>query len=155
MLVQIFFSGSQPTSDVTLLLVHIQNLAHFTRKPRIQLQKTLRTVFMHRTLADPKLFRRLSHCCLCFHNIPRDLHRSFFDIIFHKKASEDTVFTVYAKAFSKISFFYLILMTAFTRSVLLFTASSYASWMCSRSNSCVAILFTSIAPLATAAIAFG
>ena len=46
MLMQVFFSGCKTTSDMPLLLIHIQNLSHFTCQSRIELAETVSTVLM-------------------------------------------------------------------------------------------------------------
>lgn len=54
-------------------------------------------IYMYRTLAYPKFFRRLSDRCIRGNDIICDLDRTLFDIIFQIKPLEDTVFTMYAK----------------------------------------------------------
>ena len=48
-----------------LLLVHIQNLSHFTCQSRIELTETVSAVLMYSALTNPEFLRRLTHRCLC------------------------------------------------------------------------------------------
>ena len=66
---QVFFSGCKTTSDMPLLLIHIQNLSHFTCQSRIELTETVSTVLMYSALTNPEFLRRLTHRCLCINNI--------------------------------------------------------------------------------------
>ena len=52
-----------------LLLVHIQNLSHFTCQSRIELTETVSAVLMYSALTNPEFLRRLTHRCLCINNI--------------------------------------------------------------------------------------
>ena len=51
---------------------------------------------MYRTLADPKLLRRLPHSRVIFNYIYSDLHGSLLNIIFQKNPPANIVFTMYA-----------------------------------------------------------
>ena len=55
-----------------LLLVHIQNLSHFTCQSRIELTETVSAVLMYSALTNPEFLRRLTHRCLCINNIDAD-----------------------------------------------------------------------------------
>ena len=83
MLMQVFFSGCKTTSDMPLLLVHIQNLSHFTCQSRIELTETVSAVLMYSALTNPEFLRRLTHRCLCINNIICNFHCPLLDIIFH------------------------------------------------------------------------
>ena len=93
---QIFLSRSHPTPDMPLRLVRIQHLAGFTGKGRVDLAEPLGDILMYRTLADPKLLRRLPHSRVIFYNIISNLHGSFLNIIFQKNPPANIVFTMYA-----------------------------------------------------------
>ena len=58
---------------------------------------------MYRTLTYPEFFCRLPYCCFRFYYVVRNFHCTFFDVIFQKKSSEGTVFTVYAEDFCGMS----------------------------------------------------
>ena len=60
---QILFLRSKSPTDMTLLLVYIEDLPHFHCQGWIDHSETFCTVFVHRTLAYPKFFRRLPHRC--------------------------------------------------------------------------------------------
>ena len=51
---------------------------------------------MYRTLADPKLLRRLPHSRVILYNIISNLHGSLLNIIFQKNPPANIVFTMYA-----------------------------------------------------------
>ena len=52
--------------------------------------------YMYRTLADPKLLRRLPHSRVILYNIISNLHGSFLNVIFQKNPPANIVFTMYA-----------------------------------------------------------
>ena len=92
MLMKILLSRSHPSPDVALGLV----LACFTGKGGIDLEEPFGHVLMYRTLADPKLLRRLPHRRAVLYNIIRNLHGSLFNIIFQKNPPANFIFTMYA-----------------------------------------------------------
>lgn len=53
---QILFLRSKSPTDMTLLLVYIEDLPHFHCQGWIDHSETFCTVFVHRTLAYPKFF---------------------------------------------------------------------------------------------------
>lgn len=52
--------------------------------------------YMYRTLANPKMFRRLTHRRIIINNISGYFHSSFLNIGFHKNSPAILVFTLYA-----------------------------------------------------------
>ena len=84
MLMKIFFSRCQSPTDMTLRLIDIKNFPCLLGKRRIHLHKALGDVFMYRTLANPKMFRSLTHSGVIVNNISGNLHGSFFNITFQK-----------------------------------------------------------------------
>ena len=52
---------------------------------------------MYRTLADPKLLRRLPHSRVILNYIISNLHGSFLNVIFQKNPPANIVFTMYAE----------------------------------------------------------
>ena len=96
MLMQIFFSRSHPAPDVTLRLVCVEDFAGLAGKGGVDLEEALGDVLMYRTLADPKLLRRLPHSRVIFNYIYSNLHGSLLNIIFQKNPPANIVFTMYA-----------------------------------------------------------
>ena len=70
---QVLLPGGKSPADMSFFFIHIQNL-------------------MHRTLADSKLFCRLTYCCFCFYYVMRNLHCTLFDIILQRKNPPKTPF---------------------------------------------------------------
>lgn len=102
MLMQIFFSRSHPAPDVTLRLVCVEDFAGLAGKGGVDLEEALGDVLMYRTLADPKLLRRLPHSRVIFNYIYSNLHGSLLNIIFQKNPPANIVFTMYAGVFEVI-----------------------------------------------------
>lgn len=96
MLMKILLSRSHPSPDVALGLVHVKHLSCFTGQGGIDLEEPFGHVLMYRTLADPKLLRRLPHRRAVLYNIIRNLHGSLFNIIFQKNPPANFIFTMYA-----------------------------------------------------------
>ena len=84
MVMQIFFPRCQTSPDMTFRFVHIQYLSGVFGKSRVDLRETFRYVFVNRTLANPKLFCRLSYCRIVLDNISGYFHSSFLNITFQK-----------------------------------------------------------------------
>lgn len=97
MLMQIFFSRSHPAPDVTLRLVCVEDFAGLAGKGGVDLEEAFGDVLMYRTLADPKLLRRLPHSRVILYNIISNLHGSFLNIIFQKNPPANILFTMYAE----------------------------------------------------------
>lgn len=97
MLMKIFFSCCHPATDMPFGFVHIQYLACLTCQRRVDLEKSFGYVLMYRTLADPKLLRRLPHSRVILYDIISNLHGSFLNIIFQKNPPANVVFTMYAE----------------------------------------------------------
>ena len=106
MLMQIFFPGSQPSTNMPFGFVHVQNLSCRTSQCRINLKETLSYILMYSTFTYPKLLCCLPHRGIIFYNIISDLHGSFFNIIFQKNPPANIVFTMYAKTLLLIPFSY-------------------------------------------------
>ena len=66
---QILLPGRHSTPDMAFLLVDIQHIPDRPCHGRVDLQKTIGTVFMYRRLTDPELLRRLPHRSFCFYDI--------------------------------------------------------------------------------------
>lgn len=81
---------------MSLRFVHIQHLAGFTGKGRVDLEEPLGDILMYRTLADSKLLRRLPHSRVILNYIISNLHGSFLNVIFQKNPPANIVFTMYA-----------------------------------------------------------
>ena len=96
MLMKIFLSRSHPAPDMPLGLVHIQHLARFSGKGRIDLEEPFGDIFMYRTFTDPKPLRRLPHSRVILYDIISNLHGSFLNVIFQKNPPANIVFTMYA-----------------------------------------------------------
>ena len=88
MVMQIFFPCCQTSPNMTFRFVHIQYLSGGFGKCGINLRETFCYVFMNRTLANPKLFCRLSYCRIILDNI--------FGNNFSKESPAILVFTLYA-----------------------------------------------------------
>ena len=73
----------QPAANMAFCLVDVQNHPRLRREGGIDVDETVGDVFMYRTLADSKLFRRLPHRRVFINNIVRYLDRPFFNIFFH------------------------------------------------------------------------
>lgn len=99
---QIFLPRRHPASDMPLLLVHIKNCTHFGGHRRVELCETLCNIFMYRTLADSKFFRRLPDRRLVFNDIICNTQYPLFYIFFQGRTPEDTVFTVYERGYAVI-----------------------------------------------------
>lgn len=97
MLMKIFLSRSHPAPDMPLRFIHVQHLSRLPGKGRIDLEKPLSNVFMHRTLTDPELLGRLPHSRVILYNIISNLHGSLFNIILQKNPPAHIVFTMYAE----------------------------------------------------------
>ena len=82
---QILFLRSKSSTDMTLLLVYIEDLPHFHCQGWIDHSETFYTVFVHRTLAYPKFFRRLPHRCPGLNYVTCYFHCPLFNIIFQRK----------------------------------------------------------------------
>ena len=93
---QILLSRSHPSPDMPLRLIHIQYFARFSRQGGVDLEEPFGDILMYRTLADPKLLRRLPHRRAVLYNIICNLHGSLFNIIFQKNPPANIVFTMYA-----------------------------------------------------------
>ena len=74
---------SQPAANMTLRFVNIQHDPCLRRKPRIDVDQTVRNVLVYRTFADPEPFCRLPHRRIFIYNVVRNLNCPLFDIIFH------------------------------------------------------------------------
>ena len=96
MLMKILLSRSHPSPDVALGLVHVKHLSCFTGQGGIDLEEPFGHVLMYRTLADPKLLRRLPHSRVILNYIISNLHGSFLNVIFQKNPPANIVFTMYA-----------------------------------------------------------
>ena len=90
MLVQIFLSGSQSAANVPLGFIDIQHLPRLLRQCRIHLCQPLRHVLVHRAFADTEGFRRLTHRGVVVDDIIGYPYSSFFNIVFQRKAPQDT-----------------------------------------------------------------
>lgn len=97
MLMQIFLSRSHPAPNMPLRLIHVQYLPRFPGKGWVDLKKSFGDIFMYRTLADPKLLRRLPHSRVILYNIISNLHGSFLNVIFQKNPPANILFTMYAE----------------------------------------------------------
>ena len=86
MLMKIFLSRSHPAPDMPLGLVHIQHLARFSGKGRIDLEEPFGDIFMYRTF-------------VILYDIISNLHGSLFNIIFQKNPPANIIFTMYAGVF--------------------------------------------------------
>ncbi len=84
MVMQIFFPCCQTSPNMTFRFVHIQYLSGGFGKCGINLRETFCYVFMNRTLANPKLFCRLSYCRIILDNIFGNFYSSFLNITFQK-----------------------------------------------------------------------
>ena len=93
---QIFLSRSHPAPDVTLGFVGVEDFAGLAGKGGVDLEEALGDILMYRTLADPKLLRRLPHSRVIFNYIYSNLHGSLLNIIFQKNPPANIVFTMYA-----------------------------------------------------------
>ena len=89
---QVLLPGGKSPADMSFFFIHIQNLTCLTRKRRVDLTQSIRYILMHRTLADSKLFCRLTYCCFCFYYVMRNLHCTLFDIILQRKNPPKTPF---------------------------------------------------------------
>lgn len=102
MLMQIFFSCSKPSPDVTFRFVHIQNLSGRLGERRIDLHETLCHVLVHRTLTYPKLLCSLPYRCIVINDKSCYFHSSFFYITLQGFSPATFVFTLYAGMFPVI-----------------------------------------------------
>ena len=102
MLVKIFLSRCHPAPDVTLRLVCVEDFAGLAGKGGVDLEEAFGDVLMYRTLADPKLLRRLPHSRVILNYIYSNLHGSLLNIIFQKNPPANIVFTMYAGVFEVI-----------------------------------------------------
>ena len=91
-LVQIFFPGSHSTPDMTLLLVHVKDLAGTLCQLRIKLQQTLGYVLVNCTLAHLELPGGLADCCVVFNDVVGYGYSTFFYITFQGKISRKRCF---------------------------------------------------------------
>ena len=82
---QVLLPGGKSPADMSFFFIHIQNLTCLTRKRRVDLTQPVCHILMHRTLADPKLFCRLTYRCFCFYYVMCNLHCTLFDIILQRK----------------------------------------------------------------------
>lgn len=116
MLMQIFLSRSHPAPDMPFRFIRIKHLSGFPGKGGIDLEESFGDVFMYRTLADPKLFRRLPHSRVIFYNIISNLHGSLLNIIFQKNPPANIIFTMYARGYKvmPLSFTLLIFLLLFS-----------------------------------------
>ena len=99
MLMQIFLSRSHPAPNMPLRLIHVQYLPRFPGKGRVDLEEPLGDIFMYRTLADPKLLRRLPHSRIILYYIISNFYGSLLYILFQKNPPTNIVFTMYAGVF--------------------------------------------------------
>ena len=96
MLMQVFFFCRQPSPNMALRFIDIQNFSGIFSKARVDLGKALCDIFMYRTLTNPKLSCRLAHCRVVIDNIFGYLNSSFLNITFQKISPAILVFTLYA-----------------------------------------------------------
>ena len=96
MLMQILFPCCHPAPDVPLRLVRVQHLAGLAGKGRVDLEKAVGNVLVHRTLTDPKLLRSLPHRRIILYYIYGNLHGPLLNIILQKTPPANIVFTMYA-----------------------------------------------------------
>ena len=81
---------------MALRLIRIQHLAGLAGKGRVDLEKAVGNVLVHRTLTDPKLLRSLPHSRIILYNIYGNLHGPLLNIILQKTPPANIVFTMYA-----------------------------------------------------------
>ena len=98
-LMKILLSRSHPSPDMALRFIHIQHFACFSRQGRVDLEEPLGDIFMYRTLADPKLLRRLPHSRIILYYIISNFYGSLLYILFQKNPPTNIVFTMYAGVF--------------------------------------------------------
>ena len=91
-LVQIFFPGSHPAADMTLLLVHVKNLSGAFSQRRIKLKQTLCNVLVDRTFAHLELPGGLADGCVVFNDVVGYGYSTFFYITFQGKISRKRCF---------------------------------------------------------------
>ena len=82
---QVLLPGGKSSTNVSFFFIHIQNFACLSGKRWINLNQTLRDIFMHRTLTDSEFLRCLSYRCFCFYYVMCNLHCTLFDIILQRK----------------------------------------------------------------------
>lgn len=83
-MMQIFFFCRKTSPYMTFWFVDVQYFSGTFCEGRIYFRKTFCNIFMHRTFADPKLFRCLTHGCIVINNIFCYLNSSFLNITFQK-----------------------------------------------------------------------
>ena len=96
---KILLSCSHPSPDMPFRLVHIQDFARFPGQGGVDLEETFGDIFMYRTLADPKLLRRLPHSRIILYYIISNFYGSLLYILFQKNPPTNIVFTMYAGVF--------------------------------------------------------
>lgn len=85
---QIFFPGSKPAANMPLLFIYIQNLPCLARQGWIELYEAFGYVFMHCTLANPELLRRLPYGGSGLDNVESDFYCTLFDIILQREVPQ-------------------------------------------------------------------
>lgn len=81
---------------MTFRLVRVQHLAGLAGKGRVDQEKAVGDVLMHRTLTDSKLFRSLPHSRIILYYIYGNFHSPLLNIILQKTPPANIVFTMYA-----------------------------------------------------------
>ena len=98
MLMQILLSRRHPSPDMPLGLVRVQNPSSLAGEGGVDQEKAVGDILMYRTLADPKLLRRLPHSRVILYDIYSNLHGPLLNIILQKNPPANIVFTMYAGA---------------------------------------------------------
>ena len=86
----VFFLCRHSPSDMTFLLVYVQNLSGLPCQHGVYLHETLRHVLVDCGLRNSERLCRLSHRRIVFNNIVGNIDCAFLDIIFQRKSPQNT-----------------------------------------------------------------